>query len=264
MKKSSIHLICIIRDRDDCRRTPQHKATPSQTNHSCDCCTVEYCCCCWLGKKARKRLRVSSDKLVQRSLAIIMSDQSTTAPKAAEPSPVPPPVPSPPPHGQQHGDDDVCDSNDTSKLPPWHAPCPPPRLRDTHHVVFDTGLKVKNSLTRTKVPFVTMTGTNQLTWYMYVCYSVLCAHFAGSCIYIYISATTLAPPRILNFSCHFFAHPIDVPCTCRTRDDYNHGCGFETRRFSGRECCAHFATLLLLGVVLPCTLPVTWDTPGRI
>lgn len=69
----------------------------------------------------------------------------------------------------RHGDD-VCDSTDVSKLPKWHAPCP---LGVCHEVtakafVFETGLCVKNSLTRTKVPFVSMTGTNQVTWYMYV------------------------------------------------------------------------------------------------
>lgn len=46
-------------------------------------------------------------------------------------------------------------------LPTWYPPQPT-------GVVFQTGLHVKNSLTRSKVPFVTLTGTNQLTWYMYV------------------------------------------------------------------------------------------------
>jgi hypothetical protein len=95
----------------------------------------------------------------------------------------------PPPH-PSHGED-VMDSTDTSKLPPWHPPCPPGY--HVHHVahashgngdaatsatnpfVFTTGLRVKNSLTRTKVPFITMTGTNHLTWYMYV---YIFKHFA--------------------------------------------------------------------------------------
>ena len=68
-----------------------------------------------------------------------------------------------------HGED-VCDSADASKLPTWYPPAPPA-------VTFHTGVCVKNSLTRTKVPFVTMTGTNQLTWYMYVINvrGILCA-----------------------------------------------------------------------------------------
>jgi hypothetical protein len=106
-----------------------------------------------------------------------MSDQAAAA-ETPEPSPVPQPPPPPPPSqvGGQHHGDDVCDSNDTSKLPPWHAPCPP-RVGNNNAFVFDTGLAVKNSLTRTKVPFVTMSGTNQLTWYMYV----FSKAFTGSC-----------------------------------------------------------------------------------
>lgn len=46
-------------------------------------------------------------------------------------------------------------------LAPWTKPAP---ARITHNV----GLRVTNSLTRQKEDFVTMDGTNQMTWYMYV------------------------------------------------------------------------------------------------
>lgn len=46
-------------------------------------------------------------------------------------------------------------------LAPWTKPAP---ATITHNV----GLRMTNSLTRQKEDFVTMDGTNQMTWYMYV------------------------------------------------------------------------------------------------
>jgi hypothetical protein len=48
-----------------------------------------------------------------------------------------------------------------SIMPPWEKPCPP-------SVTHDPKLKVLNSLTREKNHFMTMDGTNRITWYMYV------------------------------------------------------------------------------------------------
>jgi hypothetical protein len=44
-------------------------------------------------------------------------------------------------------------------LPPWEAPNPP-------SIQHDPKLMVLNSLTRQKNHFVTMDGSNRITWYM--------------------------------------------------------------------------------------------------
>jgi hypothetical protein len=50
-----------------------------------------------------------------------------------------------------------------SILAPWHKPTPA-------NLSFQTGLKMMNSLTRQPEEFITMSGDNQVTWYMYVLY----------------------------------------------------------------------------------------------
>jgi hypothetical protein len=51
----------------------------------------------------------------------------------------------------------------SSLLAPWYKPAPAA-------VTHSTGLKILNSLTREKEDFITMDGSNRVTWYMYVAY----------------------------------------------------------------------------------------------
>lgn len=55
--------------------------------------------------------------------------------------------------------DEAEEKNAESILPKWHVPNP-------HTVTHDVGLKIMNSLTRNKEPFVTMNGTRSVRWYM--------------------------------------------------------------------------------------------------
>lgn len=61
----------------------------------------------------------------------------------------------------------VCGVGGQLRLAPWFRPQP-------SVVTHSVGLRVMNSLTRTKDEFVTMDGSNRLTWYMYVALSLPC------------------------------------------------------------------------------------------
>jgi hypothetical protein len=78
-----------------------------------------------------------------------------------------------------------CDNSSSSGCATWQRPEP---IRLT----FQTGLQVRNSLTRRNDAFVTQTGNNQVTWYMYVFLASSSALMRSICMHIFMLSVVVA------------------------------------------------------------------------
>jgi len=100
--------------------------------------------------------------------------------------------------------DDANGNPNQVRQPPWLRPSP------AEGIAHDPRLRIMNSLTREKEHFVTMDGTDRITWYMYVVVPVFATVSSES------TKNGRDPLRISN-GLSFFCRVLDTSCTHAVR-----------------------------------------------
>ena len=169
----------------------------------------------------------------------------------------------------------VCGVGGQLRLAPWFRPQP-------SVVTHSVGLRVMNSLTRTKDEFVTMDGSNRLTWYMYVALSLPC--LALPCVEFVVTTevaslanqcapSSPSPHLTLSWSSSSWSSPKTPPSLTPLLPPCDFVLFFSSSSFPRlphffwfRSPIFHcFSSIQSFsGVVQPCMHPHTWDMHEHI